>query len=100
LTCNVDGLLSVTVAESDERVDDPTVLILKHVGQVLKILHGLIANCTDGPVLFRDIHRFFAHIFECGCALQRSYAPLTAVSRQFSLVKKEDRWGSGLGGGV
>jgi hypothetical protein len=63
LSRNVDGLLSVTMAESDERVDYPTMLILKHVGQVLKILHRLIAYSADRPVLSWDIHFFFARIF-------------------------------------
>ena len=64
MTGNVDGLLSVSVAEGDKGVDFPPVLVFKEVRQVLKLFHGLVADRADRPVLFRNVHslrrsRFF-----------------------------------------
>ena len=56
MTGNIDGLLSVSVAEGDKGVDFPPVLVFKEVRQVLKLFHALVADRADRPVLFRNVH--------------------------------------------
>jgi hypothetical protein len=59
---NIDGLLPVSVAESDKGVEKTSMLVFKDVRQVLKLLHGLVAYGAKRPILFRDVHGFVAHI--------------------------------------
>jgi len=59
---NIDGLLSVSVAESDKGVEKTPMLVFKDVRQVLEILHGLVAYVAKRPILFRHGHGFLAHI--------------------------------------
>lgn len=56
MTSDVQSLLSIAMAESNEGVHHPPMLILEHTRKVLKISHALIAGSTDRPMLFRDFY--------------------------------------------
>jgi hypothetical protein len=47
---NIDGLLPVSVAESDEGVESPPMLVFKDVRQVLKIVDGFVAYGAKRPI--------------------------------------------------